>query len=343
VNRWTLVPLRAFLGFTFCFAGLQKLANPGFFTASDPASIQSQLAGAVRRSPVHALITPLVHAAVPLGVAIAFAELAIGIGTLLGLWQRAAAAGGIALSLMLFLTVSFHSSPYYTGADIVFVFAWTPLALAGAGPVLAADAALAARTAMPGQLPPTRHAAHPDAARQEITRKSVLTMLAAAGGLILGGLAARLGRLAGGAAPGNGAVALPGTLPSTGTPSASPSSHQPRPHHHGTADNGGNHPAGQAIGPASDVPVGGAAAFTDPATGNPSIVLRPAASTFRAFDAVCPHAGCTVGYDQSVNLIVCPCHGSEFNPATGAVEAGPAPTGLTSIPVTESGGQLYVT
>jgi thiosulfate dehydrogenase [quinone] large subunit len=42
-----LLPLRAFLGFTFCFAGLQKLANPRFFDAADPASIQSQLAGAV--------------------------------------------------------------------------------------------------------------------------------------------------------------------------------------------------------------------------------------------------------------------------------------------------------
>jgi uncharacterized membrane protein YphA (DoxX/SURF4 family) len=41
-----LVPLRAFLGFTFCLAGLQKLANPGFFDASNPASIQAQLAGA---------------------------------------------------------------------------------------------------------------------------------------------------------------------------------------------------------------------------------------------------------------------------------------------------------
>ncbi len=43
-----LLPLRAFLGFTFCFAGLQKLANPRFFDAADPASIQSQLAGAAR-------------------------------------------------------------------------------------------------------------------------------------------------------------------------------------------------------------------------------------------------------------------------------------------------------
>ena len=138
-----LLPLRAFLGFTFCFAGLQKLANPRFFDAADPASIQSQLAAAARRSPVHALISPLAHVAVPLGVLIAFGELAVGVGTLLGLRARLAAAGGLALSLMLFLTVSFHSAPYYTGADIVFAFAWTPLLLVGSGSVLSLDAAIA--------------------------------------------------------------------------------------------------------------------------------------------------------------------------------------------------------
>src|SRR5690242_2039912 len=140
-----LLPLRAFLGFTFCFAGLQKLANPKFFDAADPASIQSQLAGAARLSPIHALISPLTHVAVPLGVLIACGEIAIGVATLLGLWARVAALGGIALSFMLFLTVSFHSSPYYTGSDIVFVFAWTPLALAGAGSVLSLDAVIADR------------------------------------------------------------------------------------------------------------------------------------------------------------------------------------------------------
>jgi len=31
---WVLLPLRAFLGFTFCYAGLQKLANPDFFRLS---------------------------------------------------------------------------------------------------------------------------------------------------------------------------------------------------------------------------------------------------------------------------------------------------------------------
>src|SRR5215467_11346245 len=138
-----LLPLRAFLGFTFCFAGLQKLANPRFFDAADPASIQAQLAGAAHRSPIHALMSPLGHVAVPLGLLIAFGELAVGVGTLLGLRARLAAAGGLALSLMLFLTVSFHSSPYYTGADIVFAFAWTPLLLAGSGSVLSLDTAIA--------------------------------------------------------------------------------------------------------------------------------------------------------------------------------------------------------
>ena len=76
--RWALVPLRAFLGFTFCFAGLQKLANPGFLDAASPVSIQSQLAGAARRSPIHALISPLGHVAVLVGILIALGELAVG-------------------------------------------------------------------------------------------------------------------------------------------------------------------------------------------------------------------------------------------------------------------------
>src|SRR6202030_2898863 len=111
--------------------------------AADPASIQAQLAGAARRSPVHALISPLTHVAVPLGILIALGELAVAVGTLLGFRARLAAAAGLVLSVMLFLTVSFHSAPYYTGADIVFAFALTPLLLAGTGSVLSLDAAVA--------------------------------------------------------------------------------------------------------------------------------------------------------------------------------------------------------
>ena len=43
-----------------------------------------------------------------------------------------------------------------------------------------------------------------------------------------------------------------------------------------------------------------------------------------------------VGYSSASNLIVCPCHGSEFGPNTSAVVSPPAPHGLGSISVTVS-------
>src|SRR5665213_4460585 len=139
---WALLPLRAFLGFTFCLAGLQKLANPAFFDAANPASIQAQMAGAVRRSPIHSFISPLAHHAALIGAVIALGEVAVGVGALLGLLTRIAAIGGLLLSLNLFLAVSFHTSPYYTGSDIVFVFAWMPFIIGGGG-VLSLDALVA--------------------------------------------------------------------------------------------------------------------------------------------------------------------------------------------------------
>jgi thiosulfate dehydrogenase (quinone) large subunit len=339
-----LLPLRAFLGFTFCFAGLQKLANPKFFDAADPASIQSQLAAAARRSPVHALITPLAHIAIPLGILIALGELAVGVGTLLGFRAKAAAAGGIALSLLLFLTVSFHSSPYYTGADIVFAFAWTPLLLAGSASVLSLDAVLAdraARRAGTSRRQAWRSGAPgPGATRREVMLRGMVTAAVAVASLAVGGLAAALGRLAGGTSGTNTGKALSPTAaasPASSSPAATAS-----PHDAATAAPG-QVPPGHAIGPASDVPVGQAASFTDPSSGDPSIVIQPAAGTFVAFDAVCPHAGCPVGYDAAQKVITCPCHGSQFNPSTGAVEIGPATTGLRKLGIAEgTNGQLYV-
>jgi thiosulfate dehydrogenase (quinone) large subunit len=326
-----LLPLRAFLGFTFCFAGLQKLANPRFFDAADPASIQSQLAGAGRLSPIHGLVSPLTHVAVPLGVLIACGELAIGVATLLGLWARLAAIGGLVLSFMLFLTVSFHSSPYYTGSDIVFVFAWTPLLLAGAGSFLSLDTAIAERASREAgahrQSQPSAIGAN-EISRREATLRAAATAAAAAGSLIIGGLAAGVGRLIGGTSHAGAAPTLPSHPHST---------------HAGHSSPPGNHPPGTAIGRASQVPVGQAASFQNPTTGDPSIVIRSSAAKFLAFDAVCPHAGCTVGYDQSAKLLVCPCHGSEFNASTGAVERGPAVSGLTKLRIAQgSNGQLYV-
>jgi len=42
-------------------------------------------------------------------------------------------------------------------------------------------------------------------------------------------------------------------------------------------------------------------------------------------------------------LMVCPCHGSQFQISTGQVVAGPAPHGLTPLSVVEStNGNLYL-
>jgi thiosulfate dehydrogenase (quinone) large subunit len=55
-----LLPLRAFLGITYCFAGLQKLANPSFFHASSPTPLLITRTWKPRsRAPVFHLTTRL--------------------------------------------------------------------------------------------------------------------------------------------------------------------------------------------------------------------------------------------------------------------------------------------
>ena len=89
--------------------------------------------------------------------------------------------------------------------------------------------------------------------------------------------------------------------------------------------------------------VGGAATFTGP-NGDPGVVLQPTAGQFVAYDAICPHAGCTVAYSKAADLLVCPCHASEFKISIGDVIAVPSPTGLTKWKVASGpDGQLYIT
>lgn len=386
---WALLPLRAFLGVTFCFAGLQKLANPAFFRSSSPVSIQAQLRGAARHSPIHSLLVSLEHVAVPLGLLIAFGELAVGLGILVGLWARVAAVGGAAISFGLFLTVSFHSNPYYTGSDIVFLFAWLPFIAAGAGP-LSADAVLAnlardraglpadtvvpipfaqVRTVCgaydagsctarrnapcePGPCPfllrspqRLRPADVANLERRTFLAKSTAAAALGALGLVGGGIVAGIGRLAGGRSSVGTRTLGAGSPSPSPSPPPSPSTTGPAPPGSDAAPGTtvpAKLPPGTRLGPASDVPVGGAAQFTDPATGDPALVVQPTSGTFLAFDAVCPHAGCTVQYSQQAGMFVCPCHGSEFNGRTGAVETGPAQSGLGRIAIAEGpDGNLY--
>src|SRR6059058_2732761 len=129
--EWSLWPLRLFLGLTFTFAGLQKLANPAYLDPSSPTSVQATILSLQHSSPIGFLLSASSHAPKLVGVLIALGELSVGLATIAGLWVRLTAAGGLLLSMTFFLTVSFHTQPYYYGSDIVFLFAWSVPLIAG--------------------------------------------------------------------------------------------------------------------------------------------------------------------------------------------------------------------
>ncbi|WP_405777996.1 DoxX family protein [Streptomyces sp. NBC_00859] len=147
-RRYSLLPLRIFLGVTFLYAGIDKLTDSAFLHATGPGSI-GELMHSVRGSAaVPALVDLALKSPSGFGYVIALGELAVGIGTLLGLFGRVAALGGALISLSLWLTVSWQSTPYYYGNDLVYLVAWLPLLLAGS-PLFSVDALLAARRRTP--------------------------------------------------------------------------------------------------------------------------------------------------------------------------------------------------
>ena len=86
----------------------------------------------------------------------------------------------------------------------------------------------------------------------------------------------------------------------------------------------------------ADIPVGGSvSAVLD---GKPILVSQPTAGKVVAFSAVCTHMGCTVAPGKGE--FDCPCHGSRYNQATGAVLAGPAPLPLAKVQVTLAGDSV---
>ncbi|MFD4524459.1 DoxX family protein [Streptomyces sp. NPDC058470] len=143
-TRYALLPLRVFLGVTFIYAGLDKLTNSAFMADSGAGSIGDMMRSVRDSSAIPALVDLSLKNPVGFGYAIAFGELAVGIGTLIGLLARLAAFGGALISLSLWLTVSWAADPYYYGNDLIYLMAWLPLVLAGAS-VFSVDAGLRAR------------------------------------------------------------------------------------------------------------------------------------------------------------------------------------------------------
>ncbi|GAA3429264.1 Rieske (2Fe-2S) protein [Streptosporangium nondiastaticum] len=104
---------------------------------------------------------------------------------------------------------------------------------------------------------------------------------------------------------------------------------------------GSNGPGAQqgqgALAKTADIPVGGGAVFPD----RKVVVTQPAAGDFKAFSSICTHQGCQV---QSVSdgTINCPCHGSKFAIADGAVTRGPATKPLEAKEIKVEGDSIVL-
>src|SRR5437660_96129 len=95
--------------------------------------------------------------------------------------------------------------------------------------------------------------------------------------------------------------------------------------------------SGRALIAAADLPAGRAVRFTDD-SGGPAWLLHEPNGDFRAFSAVCTHAGCSV--DVSGGQFICPCHGGTYSAQTGAVTGGPPPSPLQALKVQVVNGQV---
>ncbi len=95
-------------------------------------------------------------------------------------------------------------------------------------------------------------------------------------------------------------------------------------------------PSGAVLAQAEDVPEDGAISVD--VGGAKLLVTQPKTGEFAAFSAICTHQRCTVL--PGSGELKCPCHGSRFNLATGAVLGGPAPTPLPAVNVKVENGRV---
>ncbi len=135
-----VLPLRLFLAISFLAAGWDKLSDPQFFDSSAGGYIGTQLSSYANSSPLGSFLNSVaVPNATLFGWTVLGGELAIGLGTLVGLFSRTAAFFGLILSLTLWLTASWGVSPFFLGSDLPYAMGWLILLLAGAHPIYSLD------------------------------------------------------------------------------------------------------------------------------------------------------------------------------------------------------------
>jgi len=165
-------------------------------------------------------------------------------------------------------------------------------------------------------------------------------LLAACGGTSGSSLSSGASTTAGGADASSGSPGSASSAPSASdavpSTSAPPSTSAAGPSSAAASPSGGASSGGFSV-PTSQIPVGGGKIFDK----QELVVTQPTSGEFKAFSAVCPHQGCIVAQIDN-KKIICPCHASMFDLATGAVLSGPAQTGLTPEQASVAGSTVTV-
>jgi thiosulfate dehydrogenase [quinone] large subunit len=89
---------------------------------------------------------------------------------------------------------------------------------------------------------------------------------------------------------------------------------------------------GTAIVKEADFPIGSTKEFVA-ADGSPAMLFRTKSGVF-AYSRICTHQGCSVSYEATSNVLICPCHNARFDPTRdGAAISGPTKIALPKIKV----------
>jgi thiosulfate dehydrogenase [quinone] large subunit len=345
---------------------VDKFANPHFLAQGDPMNVAAQMAGYANSSPLAPLIKAAAPAAIEIGMLIALAEIAIGLGVLSGLTFRLAAAAGAAISLLFWLTASWSSTPYFFSPDLPYAFGFLTLALVGHGGLYVLHPFARRGATIEVDSPAEAGSDHGGSGRRVFLQMGLLAILTFA----VAALSLPLRALGFGQPGGTGAVTpTRAPTPAPATPSPSPAPTQvapiattapsvaataaPMPTPAPTAPPSAPSASGPVIGNLADFSSGNnGIAFTVPMEapyamnpGGPGIMVELPDGSVAAFNAVCTHGRCTVGWDATTSIMQCPCHTARFDPANGAtVLSGPAPTPLVGIPVAVGAdGAIHVT
>ncbi len=345
---WILLPMRIFLGLTFIYAGIQKLTDPQFFNPSTPGYIGKQILRFAYGSPMHDFLIGVAHPhAVLFGWTTALGEIAVGLAIYAGFLFRPAAflldqlvpAGHtgqklhpvLQLYILLVVAGAPQQSSHTAGISLFGINLMTGSSLQGHG--------------------------HKPGATQtaQMTRRNILqdwvVGAAAVASIAVLGIPLRIfsndpnenvTQTSDNTANTISATSTPDATITTSTPDATITTSTPdatKTPSAASATSTSITPipvrpvsVGQNIAPVGAVPKNSFVKFIIASSQDSAILIHLPNDTFVAYDAVCPHAGYTVDYHSDTQILVCPGHGSQFDPVhNGRVLQGPAAAPLSTL------------